>query len=170
MANEKHLKRHALWLRRVKLTPDRLNTLFSLKHPAFDPNLFPSNFGPMYGGYYLVLVTLWQEDKAKTKKIELGLPRFPWFYDLNMKTNIQIATRYYPRITPHDSEINWIALNLCDFHRMPDWDFFFTVVRSLRLWSDYTRDIVIEKRDKAKTSEEAKAVKVKNVLSNTANS
>ena len=139
--------RDRFWINRLHLDRRRLLDMYSFRRSLFESSLFPPQLERVSKDkdcYFRILVTMRAKEKAVTQIVEIGRPRFPWCYDLGMDTNILLATRQCPQVTPHDQELNWVALNICDFESHAEWEFFETIVTSLRHWADYTREIVID--------------------------
>ena len=151
--------RNRAYVQSATLRMQDITQLFSYQHPDFVANLYPSNAAQ--GKHIHIAVVLLKNGIPVKQSVEIGRPRFPWHYDLSIRVNIALITRFHPQQTPHFGEINWIALNLVDFNCNPTWEYFNRIASSLKLWGDYTRDIVIDREKENWTVHERRVVHVR---------
>ena len=97
-------------------------------------------------GYHRISVTMFEGERAVSRMVEVGKPRFSWFYDLPLQTNINIVARSYGHVAPKFQEIAWIAISTVRFLGKPYWSVYDRMYTSLHRWATILTDLVVPVR------------------------
>ena len=147
-----------------KLQIDDVVKLYKISTRRLDMDLSGADSEALDGRAFRISVVMWEDgvSHAMRRQVLVSKPRLPWFYDLDLKANIAFVARASPAFIISAAEINWIAVNQCDFDQVFYWDYFDSIGSSLREWQRYlTLCVNTGFNPKYWTSKQISAVKVR---------